>query len=326
MNVVLAWLGWAILFLGLAMAGLWLLGPREPVVTDIRFDASALSQGVDAYLAQQEARFDDITPGVEKQVVWANGPEQKTPLSIVYLHGFSATAQEVRPLPDLVAQALGANLVFTRLAGHGRSSEAMAEPEVEHWMHDVAEALAIAHRIGDRVVVLGTSTGATLAALAAHEDMGVQMSGVVLIAPNFRVNNPAAALLTWPAARWWLPVLAGKDRVFEPRNKGQEQYWTTRYPSIATLPMGAAVKAARALPHEQVETPALFIFDDKDQVVDHVATREVAARWGAASQMHVVHAGPEDDSYAHVIAGDIMSPTLTAPTAERIVEWVRNLP
>jgi esterase/lipase len=60
--------------------------------------------------------------------VWANPDKTKTPCAIVYLHGFSATRQETAPLSDLVAAQLGAYLYYTRLAGHGRGGEAMAEP------------------------------------------------------------------------------------------------------------------------------------------------------------------------------------------------------
>jgi hypothetical protein len=36
-------------------------------------------------------------PGAEKKIIWAGEAAQKTPLSIVYLHGFSATRQERAP-------------------------------------------------------------------------------------------------------------------------------------------------------------------------------------------------------------------------------------
>ena len=70
----------------------------------------------------------DIRPGLQKEIVWANpATKTKTPLAIVYIHGFSASKGEVRPLPDKVASALGANLFFTRLTGHGEDGAAMAE-------------------------------------------------------------------------------------------------------------------------------------------------------------------------------------------------------
>jgi len=263
----------ALLLVALLCVGLWVLGPYEPSDLTADFDDSQLDGGVDAYFAAQEARFDDITPGVQKQVIWAANAEARTPWSILYIHGFSASAQEIRPVPDDVATALGANLVFTRLKGHGRSGDAMAEPTAQDWMRDVSEGLAAARKIGDRVLILATSTGGTLAAAAAVDDaMMRQVAGVVMISPNFGVQNPLGALLNWPAARYWLPPLAGETRSWEPRNADHGTYWSTTYPSVAALPMAALIKAVDALDLGQAKTPALFIFSDEDTVVQPALT------------------------------------------------------
>jgi hypothetical protein len=79
-------------------------------------------------------------------------------VAIVYVHGFSASKAEVRPLPDRVAAALHANLFFTRLTGHGQDGTAMAKGSINAWVNNHAEAIAIDRAIGERVVVIGTST------------------------------------------------------------------------------------------------------------------------------------------------------------------------
>nr|WP_287339345.1 hypothetical protein [Mesorhizobium sp.] len=88
----------------------------------------------------------------------------RTPLSIVY----SASKGEVRPLPDEVADQLDANL-YTRLTGHGQGGAAMADGSVNAWINDYEEALAIGRAIGDKVIVIATSTGGSLAAWAATQ-------------------------------------------------------------------------------------------------------------------------------------------------------------
>lgn len=318
-------LGWGLAGLGVA-GGTWLMTQREPAVTDVSFDDSRLEGGVDAWLLATESRVPNLRPGAAKRVHWAAAPETRTGWVVVYVHGFSAALHEIRPVPDLVAEGLGANLVFTRLKGHGQDGPAMAEATVEGWMMDVAEALAIARRVGDRVLLMGTSTGATLATLALHEAMSDQVAGVVLVSPNFRVADPKSALITWPGARWWLPWLAGREIGFAPRNAEHARLWTTRYPSRAVLPMGAAVKAVHRRRHEALRAPALFVFDPGDQIVDHRVTRKVAARWGAPATLHEVTLGPEDDPSRHLIAGDVLSPRLSAPVAARILDWARGLP
>ena len=44
------WLGRILLVLVLVVAGLWLLGPREPVVTSVAFDPAVLGDDIDAYV------------------------------------------------------------------------------------------------------------------------------------------------------------------------------------------------------------------------------------------------------------------------------------
>ncbi len=316
---------WLLLILG-ALGLLWVFGPRERVDLTVRFDPAELGDDVDAYFAQQEARLEDITPGTQKRVIWTGKPGAKMDIAVLYVHGFSATSEEIRPVPDNVAQALGANLVFTRLAGHGRSSAAMAEPTAADWMHDTAEALAAARAVGKRVIVISTSTGCTLMAAAAfREDLMDSVDGIIFVSPNFKINNPAAALLTMPAVRWWGPLIAGRSRSFDVANEDHETYWTTTYPTVAALPMAALVKAVDRLDLSQTKVPALFMMSDEDKVVSPVKTRQVAQDWGGPTNLDAFTLGEGDDPNRHVIAGDILSPGQTEWASTLMIAWSKHI-
>jgi alpha-beta hydrolase superfamily lysophospholipase len=312
--------------LALAIAALFLFGPREPVVVDVRFDPARFETGVAAYFEQAEADVPDLREGVEKRVIWAGAPEVVTPVSVVYLHGFSASSEEIRPVPDLVAEALGANLIYTRFKGHGRDGDAMATARVQDWMADAAEALAAARAVGDEVLVVATSTGASIATAAlAQPELAEDVLGAVLVSPNFGIKNALAPLLTWPAARHWLPVLVGARRAFEPHNERQAAYWTTDYPSVAVFPMAAIVKHAAELDHMDIPTPALFYYSERDGVVEAQVTRRVAEAWGGPVTRGRPDLREGDDPLAHVIAGDIMSPGNTAAATARVLDWIATL-
>jgi alpha-beta hydrolase superfamily lysophospholipase len=301
-------------------------GPREVVEGPGAFDAPALPDDLDAWLAAREAAVPDLRPGAEARIVWAGRTGERTPLSIVYLHGFSASPEEIRPVPDLVAEALGANLHFARLTGHGRDGAAMAEATADHWIADVAEALAIGRRIGERVVVIGTSTGGTLAKLAAHDPaLSDRLAGIVFVAPNFAINNPAAPLLTLPWARAWLPAVMGEERGFAPRNDEHAAHWTIRYPTVAVLPVAALVAHVRGLDPARAGVPALFLWSEHDRVVSPAAVARVARGWGGPAVLRPVTVGPGDDPSSHVIAGDILSPGMTAAVTGMIVDWASGL-
>ena len=312
-------------FFGL-LALVWVFAPREPADLTIDHDQIRVGGDVDAYLASREQQFDDIVVGVQKQVIWAKEPGIRTPLSIVYLHGFTATSKEIRPVPDRVAKALGANLYLARLTGHGRSADALAEASIDHWMRDVSEALKVGTVIGQRVIFIGTSTGGTLTAALAQDEAAIKnIAGFIFISPNFAINHSAATLLTWPFARHWVPLVIGDWQRSVPRNDLHARYWTTDYPTVALMPMAALVKAVDDLDFAEVDVPALFYYSPKDQVVVAEKTAEFAKEWGGPQKSILVDLQASDDVYAHIIAGDIVSPAQTQVAIDKILAWIRAL-
>lgn len=311
----------------LAGGVIYWFGPREEVNLHPDFDARKFGEGVQVYFESTESAFDDIVPGVEKRVIWQDGyKEQRTPVSVLYVHGFSASSEEIRPVPDMVADALGANLVYTRLQGHGRSGDAMAEGTASGWMQDYAEGLAAARAVGDRVVVISTSTGGTLAAAAAlDEDLSRDVVGLVFVSPNFGVNTTAAWLPGLPWARHWLPLIMGQDRDVSGPIPEKNKYWSTVYPWEAVVPLTVLVEAVNELDFAEAKTPALFWFSDDDKVVRPDRTHRVAEAWGAPATVHLVTMGPGDDPSSHVIAGRLMSPGQTDVTVAGILGWLKEL-
>ncbi|WP_420586676.1 alpha/beta hydrolase [Ruegeria sp.] len=323
--------GWFLgrLLLALIVVGglIYWFGPREEVDLHPRFDPRKFGEGVQVYFESTESAYDDIVPGVEKRVVWQDGfKEQRTPISVLYVHGFSASSEEIRPVPDMVADALGANLVYTRLQGHGRDGSAMAEGTAAGWMQDMAEGLAAARAVGDRVVVISTSTGGTLAAAAAlDEELMQDVAGLVFVSPNFGVNTPGAWIPGLPWARTWLPMLMGQERDVSGPDPEKNKYWSAVYPWEAVVPMTVLVETVYALDFSGAQVPALFWFSDDDQVVRPDLTHKVAEAWGGPATVELVTMGPGDDPMSHVIAGRLMSPGQTDATVAGILAWLERI-
>ena len=307
------------------LAAAFLLGPSPDTAGTMTFDASTLGTDLDAHLAESEAAFGDIREGLHKEILWADpATKAKTPVSIVYLHGYSASRVEIDPVPQQVAQAFGANLYYTRLSGHGRSGDAMAEAKLTDWFDDTAEALEIGKRLGDKVLVLSVSTGGTLATWAASQpELAAKMDGLVMISPNYAVHGAPTWLLNMPWGETLLPLILGAERSWEPRNQGQAHGWTTRYPSKAVFPMGALLKVVSGIDPASLDIPALFIFSMRDKVVVPERSAEVAKAWGAPAE--VINIDSTDDENNHVIAGDILSPGTTQPVSDAIIKWAKSL-
>lgn len=276
---------------------------------------------IETWLAASEAQVPNLRPDCEKSISWAGDASVKTKIALVYIHGFSATKHELRPLPDLVAAGLGANLHFTRLTGHGQDGAAMGEATFAAWRTDVAEAIKIGETIGEKVLLMGCSTGCTLATDALAN--GAKAAGVVHISPNFGLTHSLAQLaMDLPFARHWGHLIAGKTRSYDVISPAYAAYWTTSYPTKAVYPMADAVRAVMKKANlEQIKTPAFFAYNPADQVVSAKQTTAVIARWGGSATTHLLVQGPTDDKMGHVMAGDVFSPAQTKPLANAILRW-----
>jgi len=261
-----------------------------------------------------------LKKGCEKRIVWAGDAATQTDVAVLYLHGFSATGEELRPLPDLVAQHYGANIYFTRLTGHGQDGDAMARATLGAWQEDTREALEVAHLLGKEVIVIGCSTGCTLATVALAQ--GAQVKAMIHVSPNFGLRHPAAqAVLDIPGSRHWSKYVAGKRRRFDAQSDAHAAFWTLDYPTEAVHVMADAVRAARKADLSAITTPALFCFNEGDQVVNPREIEKTIARWGAPTETKLLHQTEADDEMGHLMAGDIFSPGQTEPLAQHISEW-----
>ena len=231
---------------------------REPLPTD--------AVDLEAHLTRAEAGVAHLRPGAARQVVWAATPGDVSDVAVVYVHGFSASAAEIRPVPDAVAEALGANLYFARLTGHGTDGDDMGRARLPDWQADVAEAMAIGRMIGRRVIVMGCSTGCPLIlSEMARDDAGV--AGVVFVSPNIALANGAVQkLLRLPLARRWVPWIMGRRRSFEPESPAHAAAWTVEYDSQAVFTMMDAVRAGEAIDPAQFDAPLLMIGNPGDQM------------------------------------------------------------
>lgn len=312
------------LILGTPIALLWLFGSRTPVDTRVTFDPHSLGADLDIYLAEREAAVSGIRPDLHKQIAWADPSRRsRTAIAIVYVHGFSASPGEVRPLPDLVASSLGANLFLTRLTGHGTTSEAMGTLTVNAMVNDLAEAIAIGERLGEKVVVIASSSGAALASWGlTRPEFDGRVAAAAFMSPNYGVLAFGSSLLTKPSARELARLFLGPTRSFEASNDLHRKLWTNAYPVEALLPMAEIVRLAVNAPVERIGTPALFLISPRDAVVDPRITRRVAGRWGAPHRL--VEIEEVEDPSSHVLAGNAMSPSTTRPIADLITEWLRE--
>lgn len=268
---------------GVAVAVLAALSPRgglvEPSTPPVPPDA-------DAYVAERVARSQalGVWPQATERLV--RHGEGKTEVAFLYIHGFGASRGEGEYVVDQLAADWSANAYYTRLPGHGIDIEAHASAEPSAWLLRVAEDLALAQALGDKVVVVGSSTGALLATWLAAT-YPERVDALVLASPFFDYPGSwtASALNTRGAVHLLQAVSGNRDcrYVGERRQIGYEDAWLEwqHHSALAALE-GARRHCSRPEVLAAVSQPVLMMYhyaspDEHDTVVSVDAMREAYA-------------------------------------------------
>lgn len=265
-------------------------------------------------------RRDDLVPGTEKRLTW-HGEEQRTEWSVVALHGFSASRQETAPLAERVADSLGANLFETRFSGHGLAANGLSDVSAEQWLDDVAEALCVGQLIGDKIVVLAVSNGAALA-LSMLEHPGMEpVDSLIMLAPNFGPADPKALWITRPGGPLLLWLVSGSTRSWQAFNDRQALYWTTSYPTPTVIEVIRVVDRAHETIGSAKAPRVQLIYSPDDKVVSIPLLRAGFERIQSAEKV-MVEVAETGTPFAHIVAGDIISPMNTEWIARDIVRFI----
>ncbi len=223
---------------------------------------------LEEYISRNEARH-ALKPNNEARIVWYNDTlKQKTDYAIVYLHGFSASQEEGAPIHTSIAREFGCNLYLSRLAEHGvDTTDPMKNLTPSKYWESAKQALAIGKQLGEKVILMGTSTGGTNALQLAATYPG-DVYALILMSPNIAIHNDKAWLLNKP---WGLQIAGwvnGNDYVVsEDTRPVYKQYWYAQYPLEAAVQLEEYLETTM-MPEtfEKVKQPLLLLYYYKDEV------------------------------------------------------------
>jgi esterase/lipase len=297
-----------------------LAGPRVEI--DQSWTETEVPADVDAWLMQKESEVPNLRPALQKRILWADSSHSRTPFSVVYLHGFSSSRMETAPFADSIAAELGANLYYTRFRGHGQDGAALGSARAQEWIQDTVESIRVAEAIGDSVVIVATSTGATLAAWAmARPELSQRVSGQVWVSPNFAPLDSRSTMLLWPWGRNLLKVIQGDSYGWVPQNALHDSSSTYQFSSDVLLEMMGLVDVVQHQSFKDITVPTFMIYSPTDLVIDHEVSLRLFDDIDAAHKdtMVVVNAL---DVNNHVIVGDALGPENTDRVARRAVQFL----
>jgi pimeloyl-ACP methyl ester carboxylesterase len=267
---------------------------------------------LEAYVSSREAGH-HLKPDNEARIVWADSSRKKTPWAIVYLHGFSASQGEGDPVHRYIANKYGCNLYLPRLAEHGiDTTDAMANLTADNYWESARDALAVGRQLGDKVILMGTSTGGTFALqlAATYPEM---VSALVLMSPNIAINDPTAWILN---DHWGLQIahLVTKSNYIVSEDKFgplYRQYWYLKYRTEAVVALEELLETTmNEKTFSKVTQPVGLFYFYKDEVrqdstVKVSASLSMFDELGTPAPLKYKEAIPEAGT--HVIGSSIRS-------------------
>jgi pimeloyl-ACP methyl ester carboxylesterase len=306
------------------LIGIYFLGPT-PHKNKWRSDLPVVPQQpaeLENFIAANEARH-KLKPDNEARIVWNDSTKAKTPYSVVYLHGFSASQEEGNPVHRDFAKKFGCNLYLSRLADHGvDTTEQLLYFNGDRFWESAKEAMEIGKAIGDKVILMSTSTGGTVALMLAAEYPD-DVYGLINLSPNIAVNNETIWIANNP---WGLQiarkVVGGDYQVISDFDEPRLQYWNSKYRLEAVSALQEIVEdKMNKSTFEKVKCPSLTLYyykseSEQDPTVKVSAMLEMNKELGTPDDMKVAKAIP--DAGAHVIGSKMTSKDV--PAVEQAID------
>ncbi len=251
----------------LLLIGVYFLGP-QPAAPKLSKDLPIVPSepaALEKYIKDHEAQH-KLKPDNEARIMWLNDTlKQKTEYAVVYLHGFSASQEEGDPVHYDFAQKFGCNLYLPRLEDHGvDTTEPLANFTAERFWNSAKEAYAIGKRLGNKVILLSTSTGGTVALKLCAEHP--EIAANIMLSPNIAINDGNAWMLN---NHWGLQIaelVEGKHRVIKDTSSTYVQYWNTRYATKSLVQLEELIEQTmKESIFRKIKQPTLMLYYYKDK-------------------------------------------------------------
>lgn len=307
----------------LLLFGIYFLGPApsKPVFSPAMPSVPQEPAALEKYIFENENKH-KLKPDNEARIIWADSSKAKTKFSVVYLHGFSASQEEGDPVHENFAKKFGCNLYLARLADHGiDTTENLFYFTPDRWWESSKQALAIGKAIGEKVIIMSTSTGGTVALMLAAQ-YPEDVFALINMSPNVAINDPNAWLANDP---WGLQiarlVIGGKERVVS-TDTVTGKYWNNQYRLESVVQLEELIEAAMTKEtFRKVHCPVLNLYyykneQEQDHSVKVSAILEMNKQLAAPDSMKEAIAIPGAGN--HVLASHLVSKDI--PAVEEAIE------
>lgn len=264
-------------------------------------------------ITDSETEVRGIKPDNEARIVWADtSKREKTKIAFLYLHGFSASQAEGDPVHKNIAKKYNANLYLSRLSEHGieQGDSTMIYLTADTYVASAEKALQIAKKLGDEVVVIGTSTGGAITLfLASHHP---EIKTIVLYSPCVKLYDKTTMILD---KHWGLQIArkfsGGLVIRYDPESESHANYWQLHYRIEALVALQNLISnTMKPEVFSNIKCPVFLAYyykneDEQDNTVSVPAMLKMFDELGTPATLKRKMAFPE--AGAHVISSYIRS-------------------
>lgn len=291
------------------------------IKNNVKMSFNSISE-CEKYIKSSENKKNNIVPQTEKKIIFSNKDKEKTKIALIYIHGFSATRQEISPVTENLAKELNVNIFYTRLRGHGRETEDMRKATAKNMIKDTKEAVEIGLQLGEKVVLIGTSVGAPLCILM-NKNYKNRILSYIFVSPSFDMADSRASLLTLPLGlgRFIARIVVGKYKTFTPNNPEHKLYWTEKYPSSCLVEMMKVLSLGKKVKIKDITAPVQIIYNPKDDIISIDSLKELYYLLPSKhKELHTIYS-----SKGHDMTGDINSPENTEKTILLMKDFLKRI-
>lgn len=272
---------------------------------------------LEEWISDQENNEPALKEHAQAKIVWADSANKsKTDYALVYLHGFKASHGEGNPVHKRVAGSLDFNLYLSRLEGHGLNvSRPLSELTADALKASARNAFEVGRKIGRKVIIMGTSTGASLGLfLAAQQELWNVISGLVLYSPLIQFHGSSQLFLGHRLPRALLQIIPGRNYLIqaeEGASAEENKIWYSSYSLQGALALGKFIQNTMTEEtFSRVRCPAFtgYYYKDRrrqDKVVSVDAIKGMHEQLGVNDDLKVLKNYP--DSGSHVICSGLLS-------------------
>lgn len=187
----------------------------------------------------------------------------------VVLHGLFQSPKDMQGLINFF-YVRGCNVVAPLLSGHWRKDQnAFYKTSHQIWKSQVTEILNLAQELGDKMILIGHSTGALLALNQIVSATPFSISHVILFSPAIKLQNSVI----------WGSKIGSKLRLNQntvPPDAAESEYDLQVRPAIAGVYVQKLIENifgtddnSRVLTYTRIQTPVMLVSTENDSTIRH---------------------------------------------------------